>query len=107
MGTPTSRISALRSSLRELGIAIPVGVRTVVKAISRVLADPNTAAPEVIPGSAKLLVEEVRLLEVRIARVERELAAAARLSPACTRLLSISSTGLLTATALGRPNRVM
>lgn len=40
------------------------------------------------------------LLEARIAQVERELAAAARLSPACTTLLSIPGIGLLTATAL-------
>ncbi len=100
MGTRTSRINALRGFLREFGIAIPVGARTGVEAISRVLADPNTAVPELIRGSAKLLVEEIRLLEARIAQVERELAAAARLSPACTTLLCIPGIGLLTATAL-------
>ena len=100
MGTRTSRINALRGFLREFGIAIPVGARTGVEAISRVLADPNTAVPELIRGSARLLVEEIRLLEARIAQVERELAAAARLSPACTTLLSIPGIGLLTATAL-------
>ncbi len=100
MGTRTSRINALRGFLREFGIAIPVGARTGVEAIGRVLADPNTAVPDLIRGSAKLLVEEIRLLEARIAQVERELAAAARLSPACTTLLSIPGIGLLTATAL-------
>ncbi len=100
MGTRTSRINALRGFLREFGIAIPVGARTGIEAISRVLADPNTAVPELIRGSARLLVEEIRLLEARIAQVERELAAAARLSPACTTLLSIPGIGLLTATAL-------
>ncbi len=100
MGTRTSRINALRGFLREFGIAILVGARTGIEAISRVLADPNTAVPELIRGSARLLVEEIRLLEARIAQVERELAAAARLSPACTTLLSIPGIGLLTATAL-------
>lgn len=100
MGTRTSRINALRGFLREFGIAIPVGARTGVEAISRVLADPNAAVPDLIRGSAKLLVEEIRLLEARIAQVERELAASARLSPACTTLLSIPGIGLLTATAL-------
>jgi transposase len=65
-----------------------------------VLADPNTAVPELIRASARLLVEDIRLLEARIAQVERALAAAARLSPACTTLLSIPGVGLLTATAL-------
>ena len=100
MGTRTSRINALRGFLREFGIAIPVGARTGVEAISRVLVDPNTAVPELIRGSAKLLVEEIRLLEARIAQVERELAAAAKLSPACITLMSIPGIGLLTATAL-------
>lgn len=100
MGTRTSRINALRGFCREFGIAIPVGARTGIEAISRVLADPSTAVPDLIRGSAKLLVEEIRLLEARIAQVERELAAAARLSPACTTLLSIPGIGLLTATAL-------
>jgi transposase len=37
-----------------------------------------------IRGTAKLLMEEIRLLEARIAQLERELASLARLSPACT-----------------------
>lgn len=100
MGTRTSRINALRGFCREFGIAIPVGARTGIEAISRVLADPNTAVPDLIRGTAKLLIEEIRLLEGRIAQLERELASLARLSPACTTLLSIPGIGLLTATAL-------
>ena len=100
MGTRTSRINALRGFCREFGIAIPVGARTGVEAISRVLADPGTAVPELIRGTARLLIDEIRLLEARIAQLERELAALARLSPACTTLLSIPGIGLLTATAL-------
>jgi transposase len=100
MGTRTSRINALRGFCREFGIAIPTGARTGLEAISRVLADPATAVPDLIRGTAKLLVEEIRLLEARIAQLERELASLARLSPACTTLLSIPGIGLLTATAL-------
>ena len=100
MGTRTSRINALRGFCREFGIAIPVGARTGIEAISRVLADPHTAVPELIRGTARLLIEEIRLLEARIAQLERELAALAKLSPACTTLLSIPGIGLLTATAM-------
>lgn len=64
------------------------------------LADPATAVPDLIRGTAKLLVEEIHLLEARIAQLERELASLAKLSPACTTLLSIPGIGLLTATAL-------
>jgi len=100
MGTRTSRINALRGFCRELGIAIPVGARTGIEMVSRVLADPHTAVPDLIRGTARLLVEEIRLLEARIAQLERELAQAARLSPACTTLLSVPGIGLLTATAM-------
>jgi hypothetical protein len=48
----------------------------------------------------KQLLEEIRLLEARIAQLERELAAAVRESAACATLLSISGVGLLAATAL-------
>jgi transposase len=47
-----------------------------------------------------LLIEEIRLLEARIAQLERELAALAKQSAACTTLLSIPGIDLLTATAL-------
>lgn len=90
MGTRTSRINALRGFCREFGIAIPVGARTGIEAISRVLADPATAVPDLIRGTAKLLLEEIRLLEGRLRNW----------SVACTTLLSIPGIGLLTATAL-------
>ena len=100
MGTRTSRINALRGFCREFGIAIPVGARTGIEAISRVLADPHTAVPDLIRATAALLLEEIRLLEARIAQLERELAQRLAISPACTTLLSIPGIGLLTATAM-------
>lgn len=100
MATRTSRINALRGFCREFGLAIPQGARTGVEAISRVLADPNSAIPVLIRRTLQLLVEEIRLLEARIAQLEHELTALARLSPACTHLLTIPGIGLLTATAM-------
>lgn len=100
MGTRTSRINALRGLCREFGITIPQGARTGVETIARVLADPRSAVPDLIRHTAGMLLEEIRLLEARIAQVERELAAVARHSPACTLLLSVPGIGLLTATAL-------
>ena len=52
MGTRTSRINALRGFCREFGIAIPVGARTGLEAISRVLADPRSAVPDLIRGNS-------------------------------------------------------
>lgn len=100
MGTRTSRINALRGFCREFGIVIAQGSRLGVEQIGRALADPHAAVPTLIRGTMALLVEEIRLLEVRIAQLERELTALARTSPACTTLLSIPGVGLLTATAM-------
>ena len=100
MATRTSRINALRGFCREFGIAIAQGSRVGVEQIGRILADPRSAIPELIRETMKLLVEEIRLLEARIAQLERELTAAAKHSPACTTLLSVPGIGLLTATAM-------
>lgn len=100
MGTRTSRINALRGFCREFGIALSTGSRVGVEQISRVLADPQSAVPALIRGTMKQLVEEIRLLEARIAQLERELTVVAKQSAACTTLLSIPGVGLLTATAM-------
>jgi len=100
MSTRTSRINALRGFCREFGLAVPTGARTGVEAMSRALVDPESPIPLLIRGSMKLLIEEIRLLELRIAQLEKELTALAKQSPACTTLLSIPGVGLLTATAM-------
>lgn len=100
MGTRTARINALRGFCREFGISVAAGSRNGLEQISRVLADPHSAVPGLIRGTMTLLVEEIRLLEARIAQLERELTDLAKQSPACTTLLSIPGIGLLTATAM-------
>ena len=100
MGTRTARINTLRGFCREFGIVIAQGSRLGAEQIGRVLADPHAPVPTMLRRTMTLLVEEIRLLEVRIAQLERELSALARQSPACTTLLSIPGVGLLTATAM-------
>ena len=100
MATRTSRINALRGFCREFGIVIAPGSRVGVEQIARVLADPHSAIPALLRATLPLLIEEIRLLEARIAHLETQLTAAARQSPACTTLLSVPGIGLLTATAM-------
>lgn len=100
MSTRTSRINALRGFCREFGITIAAGSRVGLEQIGRVLADPRSALPELLRATMKELLEEIRLLEARIGQLERELAALARQSAACTRLLTVPGIGLLTATAM-------
>lgn len=100
MATRTARINALRGFCREFGLTIPQGARTGIEAISRALADPRVEIPGLIRPSMVLLIEEIRLLEQRIAQLERELSEVARHSPACAALLSVPGIGLLIATAM-------
>jgi transposase len=100
MATRTARINALRGFCREFGIAIAQGARVGLEQIARVLAEPNSAIPDLIRETMKLLLEEIRLLEARVGQLERELTQTARQSAACTTLLSIPGVGLLTATAM-------
>ncbi len=100
MATRTARINALRGFCREFGIAIPVGARTGLEQIARVLADPASPIPGLMRGSMTLLLEEIRLLEARVQQLEQALTEAARASPVCATLRTIPGVGLLTATAM-------
>jgi len=96
----TRRINTLRGYCREFGIAIALGSRLGLEQIARVLAEPRSGIPELLRPTMVLLIEEVRLLEARIAALERDLAALVRHTPACTTLLSVPGIGLLTSTAM-------
>ena len=100
MSTRTSRINALRGFCREFGLHIPVGARTGVEAIARALADEYCALPEILRSSLRALLDEIRVLETRIAQIERELSAAAAVSEPCKQLMTIPGIGLLSSTAI-------
>ncbi len=96
----TARINTLRGLCREFGLVVPPGARTGLEQMARELADERSPIPALVRGTMKLLLEEIRLLEARIAGLERELAALAAQTEACRRLLTIPGVGLLTATAM-------
>jgi transposase len=100
MATRTSRINGLRGFCWEFGICIAAGSRLGVEQISRVLVDATSAVPAMLRDTLKLLIDEIRLLEARIAQLERELTTLAKASAPCETLLSIPGIGLLTATAM-------
>jgi transposase len=100
MATRTSRINGLRGFCREFGICVSTGARVGIEQISRVLIDPSTALPSTLRDTLRLLIDEIRLLEARIGRLEQQLSAVAKESSACETLLSVPGIGLLTATAM-------
>ena len=100
MRTRTARINALRGFCSEFGIHIALGARVGLEQIARVLVDAESNIPALLRSTMRAVVDEIRLLEVRIAELEQELGALAKQSPACATLLSVPGVGLLTATAM-------
>lgn len=100
MGTRTSRINALRGFCRELGLHVPVGARTGLEAMARAVADEQSPIPALLRPVMEQLLDEIRLLEVRVAQLERQLAQVAKDSSACKLLMTIPGVGLLTATGI-------
>jgi transposase len=100
MRTRTARINSLRGYCREFGIHIAQGARVGLEQIARVLVDEESKLPKLLRTTMRALVDEIRLLEVRISELEKELGVLARQSTACTTLLSVPGVGLLTATAM-------
>ena len=66
-------LCALRGFCREHGIDIAQGARLGLEQIARALADPNSLLPELLHPSMRALVDEIRLLEVRISDLEKHL----------------------------------
>lgn len=100
MRTRTARINCLRGQCREFGLCIAQGARLGMEQIARVIADPHSGLPALLLVSMRTLLDEIRLLEVRIQELEKQLGQLAKQSEACTTLLSIPGVGLLTATAM-------
>jgi len=100
MGTRTSRINALRGFFREFGLHVPVGARTGLEAMGRAVADDQSPIPALLRPAMQQLLEEIRVLEVRIAQLERQLAQVAKESNACKLLMTIPGVGLLSATGI-------
>jgi transposase len=71
-----------------------------VENIARVLAEPESGVPALARDTMKTVLDEIRMIEARVAQLERELTQAAKQSTACKLLLSIPGVGLLTATAM-------
>jgi transposase len=96
----TARINVVRGLLREQGLPIPVGARSVLPRVAGILEDADVALPDLLRHTVALVVEDIRALETRIAVIDRQLAQVARTHPIAVRLQQIPGVGVLTATAL-------
>lgn len=96
----TARINVVRGLLREQGLPIPVGARTVLARVAAILEDAEVALPDLLRHTVALVVDEIRGLDHRIATIDRQLATVAAEHPVAQRLQQIPGVGVLTATAL-------
>jgi transposase len=98
LSTRTARINTLRGLLRELGIALPLGVAAFRREAP--VAIDQDQIPPILRPSLREILTEIHQLEARIQEIERRLTELAKADPAIIRLQQISGIGLLTATAL-------
>ena len=98
--TRTRRINTLRGFCREFGLVVPEGAATGLAKIARYLADERSGLPQMLRGSMRLMLDEIRLMEARIGQLEQQLSELATHSPACQVLLSVPGIGLITSTAM-------
>jgi transposase len=100
--TRTRRINTLRGFCREFGLVVPEGAATGIAQMARYLADEQSGLPAMLRSSMRLMLDEIRLMEARMAQLEAQLGDIAKHNPACQVLLTVPGIGLITSTAMVR-----
>ena len=96
----TARLNTIRGFLREQGLPIPPGARRVVPQALAWIEDAELSLPAPLRFALAEACSEVRDLELRLGRLERELEAVSRQLPLVARLRTVPGIGLLTSTAI-------
>jgi transposase len=96
----TARINVVRGLLREHGVAVPAGARTLVTRVTGLLADATMPVPDLLRQTLRVVLEEVRALEDRVRALDRQLAQLASAHPVAPRLMQVPGVGIITATAI-------
>jgi transposase len=95
----TQIINAMRGHLAEFGIVAAKGPFHVAKLVTAI-EDDRSGIPEMARPILRLLVEQLRSLDERVALLDRELARRAKEDAEAKRLMTIPGIGPITATAL-------
>lgn len=96
--TRTARINVIRGVLREHGVTLRVGARTIHRDVPRVLEDDQL--PGLLRWGVAPVLEEIRILEHRVAELDAQLTTLVEQDEAGQRLRTIPGVGVITATAL-------
>ncbi len=96
----TAQINQIHGILLEYGIEVPRRLNALMRRLAEVLEDAENEL--LVPTRALLreLGDELRRLDDRVKRFDREIALLAQQMPAAQRLMAIPGIGVLTATAL-------
>ncbi len=95
----TQIINALRGHLAEFGMIVAKGPQHVSKLIW-LIEDPTSDLPEAARAIFTLLIEQLRALEERVTKLDREIARRAKEDTVARRLMTIPGVGAVTAVAL-------
>ncbi|MES0160311.1 MULTISPECIES: IS110 family transposase [unclassified Mesorhizobium] len=95
----TQTINAIRGHLAEFGMVAAQGLFHVAKLLAAI-EDKGSAVPEVARSILRLLVEQLRSLDEKMALLDREIARRAKEDTEARRLMTIPGIGPITATAL-------
>ena len=96
----TSTINTTRGVLRELGISIPVGARSVVPTVLELIRDTDSNIPSPLKPVLTDSCAEISNLEARIKTIEQQLTILAKGDEIISHLQTIPGVGLLSAIAL-------
>jgi transposase len=96
----TMLVNALRGHLGEFGIVVPQGARNVAKLFAIIADVEDRRVPPLAKEVLRLLVEQLRTIESKLAELERDLLAWHRANEVSQRLATVPGIGPITATAI-------
>ena len=96
----TGLINALRGHVAEFGIVVAQGARNVAKLIAVIADQDGKRLPPLAKDVLRLLVEQLRATEGKLAELERHLLAWHRANEVSQRLATVPGVGPITATAV-------
>jgi transposase len=100
MATRTDRLNTVRGLLREFGLALPQGPAAVLERAPALLAEGDSPIPPTLRPALAEPIAEIRVLEARLADLEKHLRVQVKHRPDVQRLRAVPGIGLLIATAL-------
>ena len=95
----TAQVNTLRGLLREIGVAIPVGIEKVLPQVRMLIGEADSKVPEELRPMVASACDQIEALTQQIKQADRELAKIAKRIPQIMQILTIPGIGIIVATA--------